>query len=228
MPDEPAAPVVETPRDEAPVSTDTPPEQQPDTNAEEATYKQRYENLQPEYTRASQEAAQSRELIEALRSDDPQLRTQALEAIGLEFDEPEPEPLDDVEELRQKLSDLDAWRQEQTQVQQTNAQREAEIGYMDEQFDALEKQSGQEFTDDDIELVGRLAQQMRDDKGRPDVSGAHARLQAYLDVATPRRVATKKAAQVQAGAQGAKELDFSDKRARRQAMADRMAAENAE
>lgn len=200
------APEQETPVTE---STEAPEQPQPDTN-----WQERYQNLQPEYTRATQEAAQYRQVVEALRSDDPEVRAQAAEHLGLEFDAEEQEPLDDVEELRKELQEIKGWRDEQTQVQRTNAQREAEINYMDTQFDALEKQEGREFTDKEVEAVAKLAQQMRDDEGHPNVDGAFKFLLEYVDEATPRRVASKKAAQVQTGRAGSKDFDFQNKEER--------------
>lgn len=215
-PGEPGGPESqETPVTETSETPETPEQTQPDTD-----WQKRYTDLQPEYTRATQEAAQYRQAVEALSSDDPELRAQAAEFLGVEFDEPEQEPLDEYDELKRELQELKSWRDQETQARQTASQREAEIEYMDQQFDSLERSEKRDFTDKEVEAVAKLAQQTRDDEGRPDVDGAYKFLLEYVDEATPRRVASKKAAQVQTGRAGEKKFDFHNKEER----ANRMAA----
>lgn len=88
--------------------------------------KQRADNLQPEFTRATQELAQQRQLVEALQSDDPGQQAWAASVLGLEFVEPEQEevePDDELGTLKQRLEAQEAWRaqQEQTQSQRDQA-----------------------------------------------------------------------------------------------------------
>ena len=193
--------------------------QETEASSQQIDWESRYTNLQSDHTRASQEAAEYRQVVEALRSDDPAQRAQAAEALGLEFDEPEPEPLDDVEELRRELQEIKEWKTQETQAKQTAAQRQTEIDYMDTQFDALEKSEQRDLTDREVEMVAKLAQQTRDSEGRPDVQAAYKFALAYVDEFAPKRVASKKAAQVQAGRAGTKEYDRRNPEERAQRMA---------
>ena len=85
MADEPTQdPAIEqdTPAQDA--TQDTPeaeaPEQSEQQTQAEIDYEKRYQDLQPEYTRATQEAAQYRQIIELAQQGDPD----ALEILGLE------------------------------------------------------------------------------------------------------------------------------------------------
>lgn len=80
------APSVETPEQETTAPEGTPVEQQhdqPDTTS--ANWEDRYKEAQAWGTRAAQEAAQYRQVIEGLSSDDPAVRQWAAEALGLEL-----------------------------------------------------------------------------------------------------------------------------------------------
>jgi len=115
----------DTPAVAGPEGTSGPAEQQ----AAEVDWQKRYSDLQPEYTRTSQEAAQLREREQyyalALTSEDPDIRRQALEALGYELDEEveQPaydDPYDNLQAQYQRLEQrVDQRDQEAQEAQQT-------------------------------------------------------------------------------------------------------------
>lgn len=130
--------------DEAPGTAESTPQD------DLAAYKQRYDNLQPEYTRATQrvkELEQQHQWYELLvTSDDPDTRRQAAQALGYELPEEEgleeefsPAEYDDpVEELRTRQQQL-----EERLNQEQEAMRMAEQGalireYVDERMNQFE------------------------------------------------------------------------------------------
>jgi hypothetical protein len=107
----------------------------------EVDWQKRYNDLQPEYTRTSQEAADLRNRNQwyeiALTSEDPDTQRQALEALGYELPDPEqgeeefePAEYDDpVEELRTRQQTL-----EERLNQEQEAMRMAEQGALIREF----------------------------------------------------------------------------------------------
>jgi hypothetical protein len=91
----------------------------------EVDWQKRYSDLQPEYTRTSQEAAELRNWRQwaelAFTSEDADTRRQALEALGYQVEEPEEEPVDQAAEYEDPYEHL-LTRQEQ--VEQRLAERE--------------------------------------------------------------------------------------------------------
>src|SRR4051812_39650937 len=97
MPDEatPDTPDTSAPEQSGPSNDGTPAPESTDSQAQTqdtTNWQQRYENLQPEYTRASQEAAQYRQIVELAQRGD----REALEFLGLDLadgeeDDEEPE-----------------------------------------------------------------------------------------------------------------------------------------
>lgn len=108
-------------------------------------WQERYSSLQPEYTRATQEAAQLRErneLYELMVTGDPDTRRQAAEALGYQIDEDEPDTQqyeDPVEQLRaelraefrSELSQRDQQAQEAQIATQTRAVVDERLGQLD-------------------------------------------------------------------------------------------------
>lgn len=115
------APYVDTPADAGPEGASGAAEQ---TQAE-IDWAKRYNDLRPEYTRATQEAAELRQAQQyyelALTSDDADIRRQALEALGYQLDE---SPDDGDVEQAYPQDPYDQLRQELAQVQQRVDQRE--------------------------------------------------------------------------------------------------------
>jgi hypothetical protein len=116
---------------------------------------QSFSNLQPEYTRVTQEREQLREAIQwhelLLTSDDPELRAQAAEALGIVFDEEEPpadddqDPLEPYDARLRSLEERDARREaDQQELEHVRAVREV----LDAQLEEL--MPGAQHPDPDI------------------------------------------------------------------------------
>lgn len=168
MPDEavPAEQDTPTPEQAAP-DNGTPAAEPTDGSqpAPEDNWQKRYTDLQPEYTRASQEAAQYRNVIELARQGD----REAIEALGLPYDF-DFDGEDDEEEEPQfhdpRVDDLIAEREQRQQEHELdNLERDVERN-----IDTLAKAAGIELDDDEIDLIfGALTQ---GEDGQPDVEGA--------------------------------------------------------
>ena len=124
------APSVETP--EEPLAPEgTPGEQQHDpaeTTAQQ-NWEERYKEAQAWGTRAAQEAAQYRQVVEGLSSEDPAVREWAAQVLGLELQQEQQEEQDQFAALAAQVAQL----QEQLQQSQQESQRESVTAYV-EQF----------------------------------------------------------------------------------------------
>lgn len=140
------------------------------TPADEPNWQERYANLQPEYTRASQEAAQYRSLIEAARQGD----AEAIAALGFEIADDETEddtPFyeDPTAELAARLEKIEAAeqaRQQEAQQEALLARAEAHIGSELASIQGLDKE-------DEAWVIDR-ALRLPPVNGLPDVQTAHA------------------------------------------------------
>jgi hypothetical protein len=190
-----------------------------------------YKQLQADYTRKTQTLAEQRreaetykQWVEALRN--PETQAEALEALGLELAEQEPEEDDEefVDPLEQRLAALEGYLAEQGQVQMTQAQQEAELDYLESEFEGLEKDIGRQLEEDEIQVIGQLANSRRSQEGLPDVRGSYEFL--YNDFLPKRKqgwVSTKKAPQVVSGQSATKVPDLDDRRSRQDYMAQKLA-----
>jgi hypothetical protein len=172
------------------------PEQAPGTAQEQpqdVDWKQRYDNLQPEYTRTTQRLTEleSREqLFEiALTSEDPDTQRQALERLGFELppeEDPEgPEPIydDPVEELRAQQQQLEE-RLNQTDTSQREA---AQFDYLSDYIDEQVEELGINQLDDATQewILGRaMDMPVQQPPGSPvpavpDVKGAFEAFQTW-------------------------------------------------
>ena len=113
-----------TPADDAPPANDADTEaSQSDSTTDSTDWRKRYEDLQPAFTRVSQEASQLRQIIDAARQGDPE----ALEFLGLDLaDTDDDEDLDfEDDEPISKAEFQEFLRQQQEQERQA---QEQEIG----------------------------------------------------------------------------------------------------
>jgi hypothetical protein len=215
------APAEETPQD-TPAPTDETPQE--DTSAEQTEtesespdvdWQERYNNLQPEYTRATQEAAQYRQIIEAARQGDPQ----ALELLGYQVDGDEDEGDDDeyvdpderINQLEQKLT-------EREQAEQEEALQWAEQQWLKENVDSLLEKENAQLTEHERNLLVSHATANRFEDGQPDIEGAFKLLKEANEAATKRYLESKKAPSVPVGSAGSKKFDLNDDDDRRAAM----------
>jgi hypothetical protein len=171
----------------------------------EFDYRQGYDNLRPEFTRATQELSEVRnslseyeQLFEAARSSDPQIQSQALEALGLELDTgspaPTPEQVDDFvdpleEELgkvRQELDEIKSAREleaSEAEEARLDAMRNEYIGQsISEIEEGLKPTYGDnfKFTTKEEVAIGNLAIQLAGENAVPDVKAAYELI--YTDV----------------------------------------------
>ena len=139
---------------QAPPEADTPavagPTEAPGTQEQpQVNWEQRYQDLQPEYTRTAQERAELAQWKEwaelALTTEDPDTARQALERLGIpvpegDFGDEEPaewdveDPLADV---RKELAELRSWKEQSTQQQRQEVQQQFFDSYMETEVERL-------------------------------------------------------------------------------------------
>lgn len=215
MPDEAPAIEQDTPITDAPVEGSAEPTQA------EVDWSKRYADLQPEYTRATQEAATLREQNQAWQvlttSDDPEQRSLAAEILGIELEQEDTEEqdfLDPTDELRKELSELKAWKDSLTESQQAEQQAIQEAEFIDSQLVSLEGTIGRKFEDDEAKLIASLAFVNRDDKGQPNVQAAFDSLSGFSKAEFDRIKKGKKAPQAPGGQAAGERPDLSTRQAR--------------
>ncbi len=147
---------------------------------EQENWQERYQNLQPEYTRATQEAAQLRQWQERLQTDDEALRTFLAErGIELQADTPEPGLADDpyaekIAAMEQRLVAQEEAHQAQQQAQQL-AQAEQ---HFNQQFTSISTDRGTPLDEEEQNAIIGLALTMAPgDDGMPPVKAAYDALE---------------------------------------------------
>jgi hypothetical protein len=153
--------------------------EQVDWQARALEWEDRYGNIQPEYTRATQEAAALRERDQwhelLVTSEDPDIRRQAAEALGYEFEEEQAQHPDDLEDplepLNQRLARLEAQTQQRTDQESENDYALAVRAVLDERLDELMPDAGQE--DQDWVLAYAINALPVAADGLPDIGQAH-------------------------------------------------------
>lgn len=189
----------------------------------------RYRQMQADYTQKTQSLAEQRqqieqeqELLNALRSNDPEIQNQALEFLGFEPDDDE---LDEYEEpddqLEARLAALEEREQMQAAASEDEAFREQLLDYVDGQFDDLEQSTGRTFTDAEVRAISGLAGAVQDERGLPDVRQAYDLI--FSDVLgdeKSRWIESKQAPQPGSGRSGTEAPDLSDEQVRRRVMAE--------
>jgi hypothetical protein len=222
MPDE-APDVQETPAPDTAAPDGTPAIESNDDSqpAPDTDWQNRYENLQPEYTRATQEASQLRQVFDLARQGDPQ----ALEYLGLEPADTE----DDVDDLdadepltRQEFESFLQQQQQAISEQQAQAElADLEAQYIDGEFKRLDPKG--QFKDAYKQAVLRLAVDFEDEDGIPDLEEAHKALQGLFEENREQYIKSKRTPQVQSGASASHQPDLDDPDQRRAYMARRFA-----
>lgn len=189
---------------QAPQEEETPVETAPveDTPSPVVDYEQRYNNLRPEFDRTRQQLRDYEERLAAYENSQPD-------------DEPEYEYEYEDPVARQKIAQLEALIQQQQD--ETRQQREAQerINHISQEIQTLEKEVGDEFTDEEFDLLGQISANTLDEDGNPDVRVAYEKFSKILDGRRSKWVSTKKAPKVSAGPPAAEipDLDNPGKRA---------------
>lgn len=183
-------------------------------------YQQGYNQLRPEFTRATQDLAESRErlsdyeqLFQALHDDDESIRLQAMEALGLDApagpqgtgtdDDEFVDPLEKtVTELRSEVEELRSAREQEAQEREQAQLIELRDEFIGEAVSFIEEEQRKsnaafKFTQAEETTLGNLAIAMVDKDGMPDVQGAYNLLygdEGFLETNRQRWVDTKSGA----------------------------------
>lgn len=135
----------------------------------------RYKELQSTYTRTAQEAAEHRQIVEALTN--PETAAEALSALGYELPEPEQPQYEDpyeaqLAELKKQNETFSQQLQQFTQQQQAQQQQAEREAHLLQEQARLEQEHGREFSDVELEALFRLAD-TAPKEGKPDVQAAY-------------------------------------------------------
>jgi hypothetical protein len=226
MPDEAPAEKQDTPDVPASESQEgTPAESTEDSpQAPETNWQDRYENLQPEYTRATQEASQYRQIIDLARQGDPE----AIEALGLSLAEEDTEDEDEYADPDQRLDAMEQFLAQRLQEEEAQQEEERWIAEADKHVQAqvaeLEKEHGK-LAEDEVAYLLDLSR--ADENGMPDLLDAYKRDTERLEGKRKSWVETKRTPQVQSGASASSQPDLDDPEQRREYIARRMAEADA-
>lgn len=199
----------------------TPAESQPDE------WQERYEHLQPEYTRATQEAAQLRNVIELARQGD----AEALEYLGWQAaeDESDDEEFDLDDDTPERLSAVEEYLAGQLEAQaqaEQEAQNEAVVDQsLEAQLAVIEQEYGQ-LADEDAAFLIQVALANPDEDGLPDLITAYAADADRLDAKRQEWVSSKRAPQAPSGASPSSQPNLDNDEERRDYMARRMAEQS--
>lgn len=223
--------------DQAPGTQDTPDDAGTQQNAgtdqqqgqttpatPDVDWQQRYEHLQPEFTRATQEVSQYRQLVDALQADDLDTRRQAAAMLGIELVDDDDDGLEDdpLSPLAQRLDRLEQHLATSHEQQQLQAAQDQDITYLDTAFGQIERELGRELTEHEVRLLTGAALVQRDEHGRPNVQAAWQLAQQIEQDHQKRWATTKRAPHVSAaGQQGAQAPNLDDRDERQQYMLER-------
>jgi hypothetical protein len=143
---------------------------------------QRYSDMQADYTRKTQEIAETRreaeamaEIIDAASDPGHPDHKNALDILGLEADAEDDQEdfLTAEDELRAKVEALEADRAAQVQAAEQAAIEEMEDDLIAEQISKLQEQEGREFDDAELRLLYNEALANPDGRGLPNVEHAY-------------------------------------------------------
>lgn len=160
--------------------------------------------MQADYTRKTQtaaekarEAEQYRAIVEGL--EDPERAPEILRILGYDYEDDEAllEDDDELIERDPRVDQLEARFAEREHLEAIRAQEEDEDHTIAEQIETLEKDSEQEFSEEEIGFIYLYADEYRDERGQPNVKAAvdllegivASRQQAWVkSKKTPRRM----------------------------------------
>jgi hypothetical protein len=204
---------------------DTPAPDTPDQGTG-TDWESRYKEAQAWGTRASQEASQLQQQLS-----DPEYQRQLMAQWGYEVEEdaqPDQEWVDPTDELREKLAELEQWKNERTEAEQALARFESDAEHIGLGLQEFEKTIGRELDPEEVRLLGDAAFNRRGDDGKPDIasvietmSGIRVRDQQHWEESRKR----PRAPHVPPGGQqGTSAPNLDDRQARRDHMAEQLAA----
>jgi hypothetical protein len=210
---DPQAPTVDTPATDTPQGTGT-------------DWEERYKEAQSWGTKAAQEAAQLKAQLS-----DPEYQAQLMAQWGYEVEQPEPEQgwVDPTDELRQQLTELQEWKNAQEQQRQQQQQLDQITQSVAQQFQT----AAPDLDEPTREWVTTRALNMdpRED-GMPDITGALNDYNAWVQEQQKQWEESRRRPRpphVPPGGQAASSApDLTDRQARRQHMAEQLAATQAD
>lgn len=175
--DEIEVPEQDTP--ESPVETEAPVEDTPESPEQLVDWEDRYNNLRSfadrranEYQQELEEARQRLAAIEAQQS----------QHSDVEYDEDDDDPLvRHIQQMEARQAALEQQLAAQREADTLAEQQEQEYTYIDAEIGAIEKKLGTKLSDTLANRLGRDAQAMRDEHGRPDVQRAFSEWRRDLE-----------------------------------------------
>jgi len=198
------------------------PAEATETPAAPEDYENRYKEAQAWGTRASQEAAEYRQLIDLARAGDKD----ALEFLGYAPADEETEEKDEefeteddrLERLEQQFAE-----QKQAAEQQAQEQRleEAAGRFYEVEFNRLDPDN--EWSEEYRRLVAAVGDEYLDSDGLPQLDEAHKALQEHTESEFKKRVESKRSPQAPKGASPSHTPDLDDPEQRRAYLAQRAA-----
>jgi len=199
----------------------TPAEPAEGSTAPEHDYEQRYNDLQPEYTRATQENAMLRQIVDLAREGDPE----ALEYLGYEAPDTDTED-DDEPTVEDEVAQLKEWKQQRESAEEQQAEEleteDAWQRFYESEFDKLDADG--KWDDDYRAKVVGIAQQLPPaEDGLPDLEAGHKALDEWFESRFNERVKSKRSPQAPSGANASHQPDLDDPEQRRDFIARRLA-----
>ena len=231
MPEEAASPDLQeeyanqTPANESGSETGTPATDSSESHAPDQNWEQRYQEAQAWGTRASQEAAQYRQIIDLARQGDPE----ALEFLGYEVpadtEDKNTEEPDLSEQLQQLRQMVETQQQTAQEAQQQAELQQAADAFYAEEFSKLDPENkwSQEYRN----LVAAAGDQHVAEDGLPDLQKAHEAIQSQFEELFKQRVAAKRSPQAPSGASPSHNPDLSNPEDRQAYMAQRLMEQDA-
>ncbi|MGH2761385.1 MAG: hypothetical protein ACRDLD_02195 [Thermoleophilaceae bacterium] len=218
MPDEPVPENQETPPPEPSGPEDGTPAPEPAEGSPEPTdWQNRYESLQPEFTRVTQQNSELRQVIDLARQGDPE----ALEILGLDLAETEDDEYadDDDEYADDEPEELYDPRVDELLEVEHERELDAIEDHVEDEIERLSEAAGIELSDDEVDLIfGALSD--------PDeVETAFKKVTGVRDHVISDYVAGKRRApQAPTGSSPSHQPNLDDPEQRREWIADQLAA----
>lgn len=149
-------------------------------------FEESYNQLRPEYTRATQKLSVVEQRLSEYESfmeaiSDPETQREALASLGFEMEtgaEPAADEFTDpleaeVERLRSVVDELQQGRELEAATREERANLELRDDFIGSALSYIEEQTHTKFDAKDEEVLGNLAIAMTGDDGVPDVQGAY-------------------------------------------------------
>lgn len=216
MPEEGTPETPDTP--DVPEASESPeveatPAPEPEEGSEQQTdYEKRYRDLQPEYTRATQEAAELRGQWEKLQSD-PEYQREVFRALAeeLEYELEEEDLAEEEDEYRDPRVDA---IEQRLQEREYNEYLDNLETHVDTEIKKLAEAAQTELSDEETDLI--FAALTPGEDGEPDIKAAFKKVTGIRDNAIKSYVSGKKRApQAPAGASASHQPNLDDAEDRR-------------